>query len=127
MNFDISQRFHFEAAHTLVRQTEAAASRRIHGHTYLAEVTVRGPRDSNSGMVVDLGLLRQEIEKLRAVLDHSFLDEISDLGAPTLENLSAFIATRLRHLHPRVSSVRVWREAIGDSCLLRIDDREHIY
>ena len=39
--FTLSQRFFFDAAHTLQREIEAEGSRRIHGHTYHAEVAVR--------------------------------------------------------------------------------------
>ena len=38
--FTLSQRFFFDAAHTLQREIEAEGSRRIHGHTYHAEVSV---------------------------------------------------------------------------------------
>ena len=59
MLFTISQRFFFDAAHTLRREIEAEGSRRVHGHTYHAEVFLTGPRDPATGMVLDLGLLRQ--------------------------------------------------------------------
>ena len=36
MSYQISQKFFFDAAHTLQREVEADASRRIHGHTYQA-------------------------------------------------------------------------------------------
>jgi 6-pyruvoyltetrahydropterin/6-carboxytetrahydropterin synthase len=82
---------------------------------------VRGPRNSQTGMVIDLGLLRREIDRVRSILDHAFLDEVAGLGAPTLENLGAFIADQFAALDPAVSSVRVWREASGDSCRLTIE------
>lgn len=46
MRYEISQRFFFDAAHTLKREIEAEGSRRVHGHTYHAEVFVRGARAS---------------------------------------------------------------------------------
>lgn len=116
----LSQRFHFDAAHTLQRDIDGPASRRIHGHTYHAEVTVQGPRDAATGMVVDLGLLRAHIEHVRLLLDHAYLDDVEDLGQPTLENLCEYIARRFAGFRPPVSSVRVWREASGDGCLLRL-------
>ncbi|MBI2733306.1 MAG: 6-carboxytetrahydropterin synthase [Aquabacterium sp.] len=60
--FELSQTFSFDAAHTLKRKVspeEAAGSRRIHGHTYTAEIFVRGERQPDSGMVVDLAVLRE--------------------------------------------------------------------
>lgn len=119
--FELSQRFFFEAAHTLDRRIDAAASKRIHGHTYQADVSVRGPLDPETGMVMDLAVLRREIDALREVLDHAFLDNIPALPAPTLENLCAFIANGLRAKGLPVSAVKVWREASGDGCLLRLD------
>jgi 6-pyruvoyltetrahydropterin/6-carboxytetrahydropterin synthase len=120
---DISQRFYFEAAHTLDRQVDADASRRVHGHTYHAEVTVSGPRDPASGMVIDLGLLRRELQRIRDLLDHAFLDEVAGLGPPTLENLCGFIASQLQAMTPAPSAVAVWREASGDRCVLRLSAR----
>lgn len=124
MIYELSQQFFFEAAHTLDREIDALSSKRIHGHTYHAEVSVRGPRNPETGMVIDLGLLRREIERIRSVLDHAFLDHVEGLGKPTLENLSAFIANRLVDLDPPISSVRVWREASGDSCRLTLGLRD---
>src|SRR6185436_3679687 len=94
MNFELSQRFFFEATHTLDRKIDAETSRRYHGHTYHAEVTIRGTRDPATGMVSDLAALRAQIETVRAELDHQLLDDVPGLGVPTLENLSLFIAQR---------------------------------
>jgi 6-pyruvoyltetrahydropterin/6-carboxytetrahydropterin synthase len=121
--FELSQTFSFDAAHTLKRNVspeEAAGSRRIHGHTYTAEVFVRGPRQADSGMVVDLAVLRGLIADIRSQLDHHFLDEVAGLGAPTLENLSVFIHDRVKAQMPQVSGVAVSRAA-GDRCLYRPD------
>lgn len=119
MLFTISQRFFFDAAHTLRREIEAEGSRRVHGHTYHAEVFLSGPRDPTTGMVLDLGLLRRGLEVVREQLDHHMLDDVPGLGMPTLENLCVFIAQALpADLRASVSRVRVWREALGDSCML---------
>ncbi|MDP3229040.1 MAG: 6-carboxytetrahydropterin synthase [Acidovorax sp.] len=119
MLFTISQRFFFDAAHTLRREIEVEGSRRVHGHTYHAEVFVTGPRDPATGMVLDLGLLRRGLDVVREQLDHHMLDDVPDLGTPTLENLCVFIAQALpADLRASVSRVRVWREALGDSCVL---------
>lgn len=119
MKFEVSQRFFFDAAHTLKREIDSGSSARIHGHTYHAEVTLAGVPDAN-GMVIDLGFLRRDLEAVRAVLDHQLLDEVPALGAPTLENLCSFIAARLRPDFPSLSRVRVWRESMGDACLLTL-------
>ncbi len=113
---ELSQRFYFDAAHRLIREIEAEGSRRIHGHTYHAEVAVRGVANPATGMVIDLGLIRLEVEKVRAMLDHHFLDDVAGLGIPTLENLCAFIEKNMRGFGMPVTRVSVWREALGDRC-----------
>ena len=115
----VSQRFYFDAAHTLKRQIEAEGSRRIHGHTYHAEVTLLGDPDPVSGMLVDLAYLRREIERLRDRLDHRFLDEVAGLGPATLENLCAFIRADLEPHFAQLCAVMVERQASGDRCTLR--------
>ena len=119
MIHEISQRFFFEAAHTLQREVEAPGSARVHGHTYHAEVSVTGVPDARTGMVMDIALLRSRIEAVRAQLDHHLLDEVAGLSVPTLENLCSYIAGQLSTC-PGLSSVRVWRDSAGDSCTLRI-------
>jgi 6-pyruvoyltetrahydropterin/6-carboxytetrahydropterin synthase len=117
--FELSQRFYFEAAHTLHRSYETEGSLRIHGHTYEAEVTVSGSSDPVTGMIVDLALLRREIERVRSMLDHRFLDEVKDLGPATLENLTVFIRDQMKKTFPNLTSVMVERRASGDRCVLR--------
>lgn len=118
--YDLSQRFFFEAAHTLRREIEAESSRRIHGHTYEAEVTVRGQPDPTTGMVIDLALLREHIRTVRNLLDHQFLDDVEGLGPPTLENLCEFILERLGHEVKGLAVVSVWRQASGDRCTVAV-------
>jgi 6-pyruvoyltetrahydropterin/6-carboxytetrahydropterin synthase len=121
MKFELSQRFHFDAAHTLRRNIETEGSLRIHGHTYYAEVTISGTPDPESGMMMDLGYLRQEVNKVRDQLDHHFLDEVKGIGGPaTVENLCLFIYNQLKSNLPNISSVCVERPAGGDKCCLKI-------
>lgn len=118
--YEISQQFFFDAAHTLERKLETESSRRIHGHTYRAEVTMSGLPDPATGMVMDLGVLRQMTERVKLQLDHHFLDEVPGLGNPTLENLCRFIADDMKKQGSVLSEVRVWRQSIGDACRLLV-------
>ncbi|MCS6765599.1 MAG: 6-carboxytetrahydropterin synthase [Candidatus Protistobacter heckmanni] len=90
----------------------------MHGHTYHAEVALRGSALTRGGMVADLAWLRAHLAEVRALLDHRLLDEVPGLGAPTLEHLCLFIAARLRTAGCAPAWVKVWREAGGDACLL---------
>ena len=121
MRYELSQRFFFDAAHSLKRSIDTVGSARVHGHTYSAEVAVVGTPDEATGMVVDLGILRQAVESVRLRLDHQLLDEIGGLDAPTLERLCLFVHSSLKDLGIHASRVSVWREGIGDRCELRTD------
>jgi 6-pyruvoyltetrahydropterin/6-carboxytetrahydropterin synthase len=132
--FELSQDFVFESAHTLTRAVpvdEFTASRRIHGHSYTATVTVSGDLNATN-QVVDLFYLRKAIAPVRDMLDHRFLDEVPGLGAPTLENLCVFIFDRITESMPvaavsrkqqapmaLVFSVTVRRPSSGDACTYR--------
>ncbi|RYG55176.1 MAG: 6-carboxytetrahydropterin synthase, partial [Alphaproteobacteria bacterium] len=116
---ELSQRFFFDAAHTLHRTIETEGSLRVHGHTYHAEVTVSGEPDEHTGMVIDLAYLRAQIERVRESLDHRFLDEIHGLAPATLERLCMYIRDQLRGALPGLCCVQVERRASGDRCMLR--------
>jgi 6-pyruvoyltetrahydropterin/6-carboxytetrahydropterin synthase len=75
-------------------------------------------RAGGSAGIYDLGYLRSRLKTLSDALDHRFLDEIPGLGKPTLENLCLFIAESLADLQPAPSRIRVWRDSIGDGCVL---------
>jgi len=117
--YELSQRFYFEAAHTLHRSIETEGSLRIHGHTYEAEVTLQGHPNPETGMLIDLAYLREEIARVREMLDHRFLDEVDGLGPPTLENLCRFIKLNLEGTLFMLCSVSVERRLSGDRCVLR--------
>jgi len=118
MNYELTQSFYFEAAHTLKTKVEPEASRRIHGHTYVAEITLSGRPDPDTGMLIDLGLFRQTLADVRAQLDHRLLDEVPGLGVPTLENLCHYLWQTLIPGLPQLTRVTVRREASGDRCTL---------
>jgi len=118
MKYELSQRFYFEAAHTLRRKIDAEGSLRIHGHTYHAEVTIAGKPDPESGMMMDLAYLRKEVEKVREKLDHHFLDEVPGIGPATLENLCTFVYNDLKAALPNIHRITIERTASGDKCCL---------
>jgi 6-pyruvoyltetrahydropterin/6-carboxytetrahydropterin synthase len=113
---ELCKQFRFDSAHTLQRKVDAEPSRRIHGHSYRAEVAVRGTPDPGTGMLVDLGLLERALAKLHEQLDHHFLDEVEGLGPATLENLARWIWDRLDTEFPGLARVTVLRDSSGDSC-----------
>jgi 6-pyruvoyltetrahydropterin/6-carboxytetrahydropterin synthase len=113
--WELTKSFQFEAAHTLPGTTLGEASEEIHGHSFRAEVTVRGVPDPATGMLLDLGLFEQRMADVRKKLDHRLLNKVEALGPPTLENLSRFIWEHLQHAGP-ITRVSVHRDSCGESC-----------
>ena len=113
--WELTKSFRFEAAHSLPGTTFGEASEEIHGHSFRAEVTVRGTPDPKTGMVVDLGLLERSMADVQKMLDHKLLDKVASLGAPTLENLSRFIWERVQHAG-QLTKVSVHRDSLNESC-----------
>jgi 6-pyruvoyltetrahydropterin/6-carboxytetrahydropterin synthase len=114
--FELTKQFRFDAAHTLQRQIDTEPSRRIHGHSYRATVTIRGLPDPSTGMIIDLGLFERALGEARDGLDHRLLDEVPDLGPATLENLSAWIWRRLSARCQGLATVTVHRDSEGECC-----------
>ncbi|MGH6888681.1 MAG: 6-pyruvoyl trahydropterin synthase family protein [Rhizomicrobium sp.] len=112
---EITQEFRFDAAHSLLAGAET--NRRVHGHSFHAEVTLRGEPDPKTGMVQDLGEVKSALRGLSGILDHRMLNDIPDLGEPTLENLAQFIFRQAKQCLPAVVRVCVRRPSCGQSCV----------
>ncbi|HUJ04158.1 MAG TPA: 6-carboxytetrahydropterin synthase [Rhizomicrobium sp.] len=111
---ELTQEFGFDAAHYLAGGAEE--NRRLHGHSFYVEVTLRGRPDPKTGFLRDLGEVRAALDPIRAGLDHSLLNEIEGLGAPTLENLARYIFERAKKALPETVRVRIRRPSYGQSC-----------
>jgi len=112
---ELCQEFGFDAAHYL--GNGAAENRRLHGHSFYAEVTLRGEPDPATGFLRDLGEVDAALKAIREMLDHRLLNEIEGLGIPTLENLAKFIFVRARASLPEVVRVKLRRPSYGQTCV----------
>lgn len=112
---ELSQEFGFDAAHYL--GNSAPENRRLHGHSFYAEVTLRGEPNPATGFLRDLGDVDAVLKSIRAELDHRLLNDIEELGAPTLENISRFIFLRAKAALPEVVRVKLRRPSYGQTCV----------
>lgn len=121
LEFEVYREFCFEAAHALCdpEHPTGGVYRNLHGHSFRARVTLRGPRVENEEWVMDLGKLGRRLALLREKLDHSFLNELEGLGKPTLENLCAYIWRDLEPSLPAICEVGVFRDTCNEGCVLR--------
>ncbi|CAH8840213.1 unnamed protein product [Trichobilharzia szidati] len=87
-----------------------------HGHNYKLEVTIRGPIDQRTGMVINIADLKLIIKKnVLDLLDHKNIDEDVEYFkrnniVSTTENLAVFIWSQLVDAIPNklLYKVKVW-------------------
>ena len=111
MRTRITRRFDFHAAHSLSTFPEGHKCRRMHGHTFVAEVTLEGEVDPERGYLMDFGELKRHLAPLEADLDHANLNELPGLQHPTTELLAKYIYDRLKPSLPLLRSVRLHETA----------------
>ena len=117
--FEITKAASFDAAHSLPHGSRGEY-RRLHGHSFRVEASLRGPLDPEQGWVSDLGALDSALKSLAAELDHGHLNEVAGLETPTLEHLCLFFAGRLKSQFLCLSRVVVSRPTVGERCVLEI-------
>ena len=111
---ELVKQFRFEAAHFLPNVPEGHKCRRIHGHSFTAEVAVRGPLDPKLGWVIDFADLKGAVDPIVRRLDHYLLNEIDGLENPTSELVAVWI---WNHLSPALPGL--FRVTIEETCTSR--------
>jgi 6-pyruvoyltetrahydropterin/6-carboxytetrahydropterin synthase len=118
--FEITKAATFDAAHSLPNgPTEAY--RRVHGHSFRVEATLRGEAHGPVGWVEDLGALDEALRAAAAELDHGTLNDVPGLESPTLERLCQHFAARLKPAFAGLSRVVVSRPTVGESCAMAVE------
>jgi 6-pyruvoyltetrahydropterin/6-carboxytetrahydropterin synthase len=114
--FRVTRRYAFAASHRLdSRQLSAEENRELygkcnnpygHGHNYLVDVSVRGPRDAATGQAVEIAVLDDLVRReILVPFEHRNLNrDVPEFHSvvPTSENLGVEICRRLK---------RNWRQA----------------
>lgn len=113
---DIYKEFRFEAAHRLPNVPPDHKCARLHGHSWRAEIHLRGPVGDESGWVLDFGDVNDAFAPLEERLDHNYLNEIEGLENPTSENVARWIWDRLQPSLPLLSKVII-RETCTSGCI----------
>lgn len=125
----VTKRFTFSAAHRYWRpEWDPEENRRrfgvlaeVHGHTYALEITVRGPVDETTGMVIDLAEMKALVEvEAVARLDHRYLNDAPAFSTelPTTENVARLI---WRLLAPKLGEDRLWRVRLSEEPTFWVD------
>ena len=111
---ELRKTFQFEAAHLLPRLPETHKCHRLHGHSFVVEITVSGPCDPVLGWVMDYADITAAFKPIWEQLDHNYLNEIPGLENPTSENLARWIWERLKPGLPLLTEV-----VVAETCTAR--------
>jgi 6-pyruvoyltetrahydropterin/6-carboxytetrahydropterin synthase len=118
--FEITKSATFDAAHFLPTGPEDHVYRRMHGHSFRVEATVRGPADPAEGWVLDIAAVDKALAAAARALDHRLLNELPGLVRPTLERLCQYFAETLGPEFPGLSRIVVARPSVGEACALAL-------
>ncbi|CAN1547937.1 COG0720 6-pyruvoyl-tetrahydropterin synthase [Caulobacteraceae bacterium] len=117
--FEITKAATFDAAHYIEQGEPDHRYRRLHGHSFRVEASVRGVAAAE-GWVVDLDRLDTALKAAASELDHGLLNDKPGLDVPTLERLCVYFVDRLRPAFPGLSRIVVSRPTINESCSLAL-------
>ena len=94
--FGVTVRDHVMVAHSL-RGEVFGPAQRLHGATYVVDVTFRGPELDADGVLVDIGRATEVVGEVLAPLAYRNLDEVPDLAGlnTTTEVLARHLADRV--------------------------------
>lgn len=77
MSTVITRRLEFDAGHRLMNHESKCSN--VHGHRYVAEITVTAPSLDECGRVIDFGVIKADVGGwIDDAWDHGFLFEVGD-------------------------------------------------
>ena len=82
---------HFAAAHNL--RNYQGKCENLHGHNWKVEVTLRGSKLNETGMLVDFGDVKRITRELLEEVDHRYLNELPFFQSenPSSENIARYL------------------------------------
>ena len=115
---ELRKSFQFEAAHRLPHVAAGHKCARLHGHSFVVELVVRGPVDPHFGWVMDYADIKAVFRPIYDRLDHYYLNEIPGLENPTSEHVARWIWQQLKPSLPLLAEVVV-AETCTAKCVYR--------
>ena len=118
--FEITKQFTFEAAHYFPNMPEGHIYKKIHGHSFVVEVTFSGKKNKHNQWVTDFDELSKSLNEIKKKLDHKCINDIKEIGIPSLENISSWIGKQLQKKYSNLCSIKLSRPSCGEYCLYKI-------
>ena len=94
--------------------------KKIHVHSFVVEVTFYGKKNKENQWVTDFDELSKSLNEIKKKLDHKCINDIKEIGLPTLENISSWIGKQLKKKYSNVRSIKLSRPSCGESCVYNV-------
>lgn len=107
MEITLTRSFRIEAARSLPRLPATHPCSRLHGHSFVIELELRGTVDPELGWLIDYDDIARTFEPVRHALDHRLLNEVEGLSNPTSEHLAKWCFEHLRAGLPMLTAVTI--------------------
>ncbi|MBW1650284.1 MAG: 6-carboxytetrahydropterin synthase [Deltaproteobacteria bacterium] len=113
--FELKVVTNFAAAHQL--DLTGRKCENLHGHNWKIEVFTTGKKLDNSGVLLDFGIIKQNLKNVINNLDHKFLNELplfTEKFPPSSENIARYIGLEIEKLlnkeaaGVKISKVTAW-------------------
>jgi len=121
--YELTVKRQFDAAHSLWGYQGRCS--RLHGHTWMVEVSVAGAGLDENGMLVDFHEIKRLVEKVVQDFDHQYLNELEPFNQPgketnpTAENIACYIYRLLKNALAsglELTRVQVWESPDAGAC-----------
>ena len=110
--FEVCVEETFAAGHAL--RNYRGKCENVHGHNYRVQLTFRGPRLDDAGLLVDFVVVKKLMQGVVDRLDHQFLNDMAPFDAinPSAENIAKYFYDEIsRGVAPgavELGEVRIW-------------------
>ncbi|GEA50678.1 6-carboxy-5,6,7,8-tetrahydropterin synthase [Vibrio inusitatus NBRC 102082] len=116
MTTEIYKEFMFEAAHKLPHVPAGHKCGRLHGHSFLVRLYLKGEVDAHTGWIIDFSDVKEKFKPIYDRLDHHYLNDIEGLENPTSEVLAKWVFEQTKPLLPLISKVEI-KETCTAGCI----------
>lgn len=120
--YELTVESQFDSAHNLRGYEGACES--LHGHTYRVQVSYRGPKLNEIGLLLDFKQIKSALGEVTSYFDHRYLNELPEFreSNPTAESIAELIFRKMKaRLGLGVSRVTVWETPTSSASYFETD------
>lgn len=104
---ELKKIYRFEASHILPKHPGKCS--RLHGHSWVLHVAVRGPVNRETGFVMDFGDISKVVKPIVESLDHRHLGTWELIGRPTGDPINEWsVKTLPWGFYPTSENLLIW-------------------